>query len=106
MDKQITAEEASILRENNPDTVFLDVREDSERATCRIERSLHIPMGDISERAHALPQDKPLIVYCHHGMRSLHVVQYLEARGFENAINLTGGIDAWATGVEPAMARY
>lgn len=106
MNKEISACEAAILRDNNKECVLLDVREDSELAICRIEGALHIPMGEIPERHEALPKNAPLIVLCHHGMRSLNVVQFLEAKGFENAINLSGGIHAWANEVEPDMARY
>lgn len=106
MNKEISAPEAVILRNNNKDAVFLDVREHSELAICRIEGALHIPMGEVPERHKALPQDAPLIVFCHHGMRSLNVVQYLETKGFENAINLAGGIHAWAVEVDPEMKQY
>lgn len=106
MNKEISAAEAAILRDNNKNAVLLDVREDSELAICRIEGALHIPMGEIPERHEALPKDAPLVVLCHHGMRSLSVVQFLEAKGFENAINLSGGIHAWAMEVDPDMRRY
>lgn len=106
MNKEISASEAAILRDNNKECVLLDVREDSELAICRIEGALHIPIGEIPERHETLPKDAPLVVLCHHGMRSLNVVQFLEAKGFENAINLSGGIHAWANEVEPDMARY
>lgn len=106
MNKEISAAEASILRDNNKEAVFLDVREDSELAICRIDGALHIPMGEIPERYEALPKKGPLVVFCHHGMRSMNVVQFLEAKGFDNALNLAGGIHAWATEVETDMRRY
>jgi rhodanese-related sulfurtransferase len=106
MNKEINATQAVILRDNNKDAVFLDVREHSELAICRIEGALHIPMGEVPERHEALPRDAPLIVLCHHGMRSLNVVQYLETKGFQNAINLEGGIHAWALDVDPEMKQY
>ena len=106
MNKEISAHEAVILRNNNKDAVFLDVREYSELAICRIEGALHIPMGEVPERHEALPRDSPLIVFCHHGMRSLNVVEYLETKGFENAINLAGGIHAWAVDVNPKITKY
>ena len=106
MNKEISAPEAVILRENNEEAVLLDIREHSELTICRIEGALHIPMDEVPERYEALPRDAPLIVFCHHGMRSLHVVQYLEAKGFENAFNLAGGIHAWAVDVDPEMKQY
>ena len=106
MNKEINANEAVILRDKNNEAVFLDVREHSELAICRIEGALHIPMGEVPERQETLPQDIPLIVFCHHGMRSLNVVKYLETKGFENAINLAGGIHAWAVDVNPKITQY
>jgi rhodanese-related sulfurtransferase len=106
MDKEISAKEAANLQAAQKDAVLLDVREDSELAICRIDGALHIPMGEIPERYTALPKTAPLIVFCHHGMRSLNVVQYLEAKGFENAVNLTGGIHAWAHEVDSDMPTY
>ena len=106
MNKEISAPETVMLRDKNKDAVLLDVREQSELTICRIEGALHIPMGEVPERHKALPRDAPLIVFCHHGMRSLDVVQYLEAIGFNNAINLKGGIHAWAAEVDPGMKQY
>jgi rhodanese-related sulfurtransferase len=57
-------------------------------------------------RIDEIPRDKPLVVMCHHGGRSERVAQFLEANGYDNAINLTGGIDAWSTSVDPAVPRY
>lgn len=105
MNKEISALDAAKLL-NDDSTVLLDVREDEELAICKIEGALHIPMGEIPSRVEALPRDKQLIIFCHHGMRSLNVCQFLEARGFTNTINLAGGIHAWSFDVDPNMPRY
>jgi rhodanese-related sulfurtransferase len=63
-------------------------------------------MGEIPERADSLPKDRPLIVLCHHGMRSANVQQYLEAKGFKNLMNLAGGIHGWSREVDLEMATY
>jgi len=63
-------------------------------------------MGEVPDRHEALPKEAALVVFCHHGMRSLNVVQFLEAKGFENAINLAGGIHAWSLDVDTAIRRY
>jgi len=106
MNKEISAGEAAKLKEFAEGVTFLDVREDEEVAICRIEGALHIPMGQIPERLGSLPKEGQLVVYCHHGMRSLNVCQYLEARGFTNTINLGGGIHAWALQIDSEMVRY
>lgn len=106
MNKEISALEAAKLRETDPEVAFLDVREDSELAICKIDGALHIPMGFISERAESLPMDKTIIVFCHHGMRSANVQQYLEAKGFKNLINMAGGIHAWSVEVDHEVPTY
>lgn len=106
MSQEINAVDAANLRAADETVVFLDVREVEELAICRIDGALHIPMGDIPEKFEKLPRETPLIVLCHHGMRSLHVVQFLESQGLTNAINLTGGIHAWSLYVDPGMTQY
>jgi rhodanese-related sulfurtransferase len=84
----------------------LDVREASEVAICRLEGSLHIPMSEIPARINELPTDDPLVVICHHGARSQMIVDFLRNAGFDNAVNLDGGIEAWAYEIDPSMPRY
>jgi rhodanese-related sulfurtransferase len=84
----------------------LDVREARELDVCKLEGALHIPMAEISARTDDLPTDQLLGVICHHGARSQMVVDFLRSAGFDNAVNLDGGIDAWACDVDPSMPRY
>ena len=86
--------------------VLLDVREPQEFAHCHIEGSVNIPMNTVPARLSELAPEKEIITVCHHGMRSLNVLQYLEAQGFENVTNLSGGIDAWSASVDPSVPRY
>lgn len=92
--------------QDNPDSILLDVREDDEVALCHISGSLHIPMNLIPLRNNELPDDVPIVVYCHHGIRSMNVARYLEHLGFDNLYNLSGGIDAWSQQIDPNVARY
>ena len=95
-----------LLRTEGPRVVLLDVREEEERATASIAPSVHIPMQQIPARLAELPQDRHIVVYCHHGGRSSMVAGFLEARGLARVSNLTGGIDAWSTQVDPTVPRY
>lgn len=90
------------------DLILLDVREPHEREICQLPNSLAIPMPMIPLYMDKLDHDKEIVVYCHHGVRSYHVINYLIEAGFEpeNLLNLEGGIDAWAMRVEPEMRRY
>ncbi len=84
----------------------LDIRESVELAICAIDDSVSIPMQQVPQQLDALPREHPLIVICHHGVRSTMVTEFLRNSGFDNVWNLAGGIDAWARLVEPDMPRY
>ena len=86
--------------------MVLDVREARELDICRLEGALHIPMAEIPACTDDLPTKEPLVVICHHGARSQMVVDFLRDAGFDNAVNLDGGIDAWACEVDQSMRRY
>ncbi len=91
--------------------VLLDVREAWEYETARIERSVNIPMSTLvaridEVRALQAAGDAPLVVICHHGMRSMQCARYLASQGVERLVNLTGGIDAWSTQVDPTVPSY
>ncbi len=103
---QLTPHQAQTLLQQRPDTLLLDVREENETQICQIARSTHIPMNLIPLRQNELPDGVAMIVYCHHGLRSLNVARFLEHAGFGELYNLVGGIEAWAREIEPAMARY
>ncbi len=100
------AEVARRLKETPAAVVLLDVREEFERATARIEPSIHIPMAEVAGRLAELPKDRPIVVYCHGGTRSAMVAGFLEHHGFPEVANLHGGIDAWSRQVDPSVPRY
>lgn len=84
---------------------FLDVRRDDERELVNIG-GIHIPLHELETRYQEIPKDKlPLIVYCHHGVRSLHATQFLKYHGFD-ALSLRGGLDAWSLEIDPTTPRY
>jgi len=85
---------------------ILDVREGWELALCSLAGALHIPLGELAARFGELDRDRPLVVMCHHGVRSRAAQAFLLAQGFSRVVNLAGGIDAWARRVDPSMATY
>ena len=86
--------------------MLLDIREDQEVSICSIEGSTHIPMNDIPAKLEELPKDKPLVVMCHVGGRSFQVTQWLLSNGFDNALNLEGGIAAWSQEIDSSVPTY
>ena len=103
---QLTPQQVQDGLQKQSAPLLLDVREEDEVRLCALPGSLHIPMNLIPLRHNELPDDVPIIVYCHHGIRSLNVARYLAHVGFENVANLQGGIDAWARQIDPSLPRY
>jgi rhodanese-related sulfurtransferase len=96
---------AALLEPAAQSLVLLDVREAWELQLCMISGAWHIPMNLIPLRMSELPNG-PIVVICHHGVRSVHVARFLLSAGFEQVSSLAGGMEAWATEVDPKMSRY
>lgn len=86
--------------------ILLDVREPWEFEICHIANSVNIPMNQIPQQLEQLTPDNEYVIICHHGVRSLRVIQYLRQQSFDHLINLDGGIDAWAHQVDTNMPTY
>jgi rhodanese-related sulfurtransferase len=91
---------------NRVQPVLLDVREASEVQLCQIPGSLHMVMNSVPNRIDELDMGTPIVCICHHGTRSMQVARFLKQRGFDQVINLTGGVHAWALQVDPSMQTY
>jgi rhodanese-related sulfurtransferase len=85
--------------------LLLDVREPWEFELARIEGSKLVPMFQLEERLTELDPEAETVVICHHGNRSAYVAQALGRAGFENVLNLEGGLDAYAS-VDESVPRY
>ncbi len=106
MPEDIRPEELRARLDQKRAVVLLDVRDEWETRLCRLENATHIPIEEIEFRTGELnPQDE-IVVYCHHGIRSAAVAEYLRGLGFTKAVNLAGGLDLWARTVDPSMRRY
>jgi rhodanese-related sulfurtransferase len=87
---------------------LIDVREPREFAVCRIGDAELIPMRDIPGALPALREKAvraPLVVYCHHGVRSRQVVAWLRRQGLAACRSLSGGLEAWRRTVDPSLER-
>ncbi len=103
---EISVKQAAEWLRQEPRPVLLDVREPHEVAICQINGSIHIPLGELGQRYENLPRDATIIIYCHHGGRSLRAAKFLREKGFENATNMKGSIDAWSKEIDPSIPRY
>jgi len=98
--------EACQCEPNQPQPLLLDVRQPWEYDVCKIDNSLLVPMSQIPAKVESLDVGRETVVICHHGIRSRSVGRYLEQNGFDNIINLSGGVDQWAKTVDNNMATY
>jgi len=86
---------------------LIDVRELFEVRQASIAGAEVIPMREVPTAVAALEdEEKPIIVFCHHGMRSLQVVGWLREHGVENCLSMAGGIDRWSLEIDPRVPRY
>jgi rhodanese-related sulfurtransferase len=86
--------------------LLLDVRQGWETQLCRLPNAVHIPIEEIEQRAEELNPEDDIVVYCHQGVRSAAVAEYLRSLGFKSVQNLSGGLDLWARTVDAGMRRY
>lgn len=94
------------LTATNAPPLLLDVREPWEFDLCRIDGSTLLPMGQVLQHLDDLDPHRETVVICHHGIRSRAVAIQLERAGFNQVINLRGGVEAWARDIDPHMAVY
>ena len=86
---------------------LVDVRELFEVRQASIAGADLIPMPDVPNALASLEDEgKPIIVFCHHGMRSLQVVGWLREHGVENCLSMAGGIDRWSLEIDAGVPRY
>ena len=94
------------MRKSGEEHTLLDIREEEELAISSIEGAVHIPMNTLPESLDRLTSDHPIVVMCHVGGRSAQVCAWLNSNGFENAVNLEGGISAWSEEIDPSIPTY
>src|SRR5437868_14793066 len=107
MDFELSSQQVSEMMPQGSVFTLLDCREPWEHQTARIEVAVLMLMNDIPARAHQeLDPEAHIVVYCHHGVRSLNVTSWLRQQGFEKVQSMRGGIDAWSRSVDPKVPIY
>jgi len=108
MVKVIDVEELARWQAAKQPFQLLDVRQPEENALAKLPESQLIPLGELTLRVREIEQEEgvPLVVYCHHGVRSHHAANWLAHNGFDPVYSLTGGIDAWSLRIDPNLPRY
>jgi rhodanese-related sulfurtransferase len=91
----ISAGELQQRLESEAAPFLLDVREPEELADGKIAGSVNIPMDEVEHRLDELPTDRDIVVICHVGKRSEYIARRLVTLGYDRAVNLSGGMEAW-----------
>ena len=108
MNLEISVAEVKRRRDAGEPVHLIDVREPEEFRIAHIAGAELIPMGTIPaqiQRLEAMADEAPLVVYCHHGIRSLNVADWLRRNGVE-ALSMAGGIETWSLDIDPSVPRY
>ena len=103
---EISPQELKQKLDTDASVLLLDVREPSEYDIVHLDGARLIPLNTLPHHIDSLPADQEIVVYCHHGTRSLYATAYLHQNGFRDAKNLAGGIDQWAAKIDPTLRRY
>ncbi len=92
--------------EENPDIKLLDVRQQHEYDLVNINQAVLVNDELAQEIVNSWDKNTPIILHCHHGMRSMSAALYFQQQGFTNLANMEGGIDQWAIDVDTSLPRY
>ncbi len=106
MIQEVQPDELKGLLQEKPDLQLVDVREQWEYDTVHIKGAIFIPLSQFQNHYTKLDASKPVVTYCHHGVRSMNAAMFLIEQGFEDVSSLVGGIDAYSIEVDPSLARY
>ena len=104
----ITPQESRELIESANPVRLIDCREADEYAICKIDHAELLPYSNFFHDYSSKLRDKneTILIYCHHGMRSLRAAEYLSQLGYTSVRSISGGIEAWAREIDPGMPRY
>ena len=107
-DWEVAPREFVRRRDAGETVVLLDCRTDAEREIATIAGSVHVPMNLLMARLQDLRphEGTPIVVYCHHGARSLQVTATLREAGFDDVHSLAGGIHLWSLDIDPSVPVY
>lgn len=104
---EISPEDLHRRLQAGDDLQLVDVRQPEEYDYCHLPGSLLLPLDELPRRAAEVRAEGPVVVICHHGVRSAQALGYLRHRlGRTNVLNLRGGVDAWSARVAPDFPRY
>jgi rhodanese-related sulfurtransferase len=107
MAAQLSPKDLKARLDANEPLTMIDVREDWEVALGKLPDAAHIVMNTIPDHLDEIPKDRPVVFICRSGQRSEAVANWVQAQGWTNVLNLTGGVQRWMQDVDPTFpGRY
>ncbi|MGL6096062.1 MAG: rhodanese-like domain-containing protein [Fimbriiglobus sp.] len=108
MVRQMSVRDVKARLDAGEPVLLLDVRQPEEYAICHLPGSVLVPLRELPERIPDLeiPFGATVVVYCHHGVRSVTGAVFLAQAGVENVASMAGGIDAWSAVIDPMVPIY
>jgi rhodanese-related sulfurtransferase len=103
---EMTPREVKELLARDNKVLFVDVREQWEYEAAHIEGSVLIPLREVPGNLQRIENAEEVVIFCHHGMRSLDAAVWLRSQGVEDARSMAGGIDRWSVEIDPTIPRY
>lgn len=107
-DVEITPRDLKARRDAGEDLTLVDCRTPKEHDVARIDGAVLLPLQQFQQAVEELEdeKDRPIVVFCHHGMRSLRMTLALRELGFTDVRSMAGGIDLWSLDIDPSVPRY
>lgn len=108
MIRRLSVQDVAAMRERGEPMLLIDVREADEFAFARLDGAILIPMSEFAVRIAEIQPEagEPVVLMCHHGVRSLRCGMFLAQSGVDGVANMDGGIDAWSRQVDPTIPLY
>jgi rhodanese-related sulfurtransferase len=91
----LSSAEAKALLAKNKLVVLVDVRTPEEYLQAHLAGALLIPLGELKKRVQEIPRDRPLLVYCAVGARSVSAAGFLASRGYREVYHMSDGLVGW-----------
>jgi len=103
---EVTPREVSEQLARGENFLLVDVREKWEHDVSRIEAATLIPLREIPANLARFEEAEEIVLFCHHGMRSLDGAAWLRSQGVTGARSMAGGIERWSAEIDPRVPRY
>jgi adenylyltransferase/sulfurtransferase len=103
---EIMPREVKSMMERGDKFLFVDVREKWEFETSWIEGAVLVPMREIPSNLAKFEEADNIVLFCHHGIRSLDAAAWLRSQDVVGVKSMAGGIDRWSAEIDPKVPRY